>query len=191
MLSYCLIPNAYSKCRADNIPKATIRPQIQGPEDEIKTTDLVWVDFSHIPNDAIKVLKNIYRYPENGEYSLLDINYDGINEIILKNNDYSGSGGRGFSILEKQNGKWHEILGVTGGFIFGSLNVPDKYDSRHFTITQWTRVGGTNTIQSLWAYKKNKYELVSDQPVPITVLYSKDFQKLLLDINWMCWDFWN
>ena len=191
LLSYFLIPNAYAKCRADGIPKATVKPKINGPEDEIKVTDLIWVDFSHVPNDAIKTIKIFYHHPESTEYSFLDLNYDGVEEIILKNNDYSGSGGQGFSILEKQKGGWREILGVTGGFIFGSLDLPIRYDSHYFTITQWTRVGGINTIQSLWAFKKNKYELVSRQPVPITVLYSKDFQKMILDLNWMCWDFWN
>jgi hypothetical protein len=191
MLSYCLIPNAYSKCRADNIPKATIRPQIQGPEDEVKLSDLVWQDHTEIPKDAIKAIKKFFPYAESTSYSFFDLNNDGIDEIIFKNSDHSGSGGRGFSILEKQNGHWKEILQASGGFIINNLTTPKGYNHRYNTLTHWHRYGANETVQYFLAYKNNKYQIVSDQPVPITVLYSKDFQKMILDINWMCWDFWN
>ena len=183
--------NANTKCRAQDIPKATVRPQIKGPQDEVKLTDLVWESFSHVPKDAIQIIKKVNPYPESTEYSFFDLNRDGIDEIIFKNSDYSGSGGQGFSILEKQKSGWKEILGVSGGFIINNLSLPKGYSSKYPTLTQWHRYGAYETVQYLWAYKNNKYQVVSDQPVPVTVLYSKDFQKMILDINWMCWDYWN
>lgn len=191
IISSCLVFNSYAKCRAVDIPKATVRPQINGPQDEIKLTDLVWEGFNKVPKDAIQAIKKVYPYAESTEYSFFDLNRDGIDEIIFKNSDYSGSGGQGFSVLEKQKGIWREILGVSGGFIINNLSLPDGYSYKYPTLTQWHRYGAYKTIQYYWAYKNNKYQVISDQPVPVTVLYSKDFQKMILDINWMCWDFWN
>jgi hypothetical protein len=186
-----LASQAHSKCRADSIPIVTVRPQINGSQDEIKLSDLVWESFSHVPKDAINSIKKIYPNPESIEYSFFDFNRDGIDEIIFKNSTYSGSGGQGFSVLEKQKGKWREILGVSGGFIINNLSIPKGFSSRYNTLTHWHRFGAYETVQYLWAYKNNKYQVVSDQPVPVTVLNSKDFQKMILDINWMCWDHWN
>ena len=113
----CLVSNCYAKCRAVDIPKATVRPQINGPQDEIKLADLVWEGFNKVPKDAIQAIKKVYPYPEPTEYSFFDLNRDGIDEIIFKNPTYSGSGGQGFSILEKQKGIWKEILGVSGDLL--------------------------------------------------------------------------
>jgi hypothetical protein len=186
-----LTSQAHSKCRADGIPVVTVRPQINGPEDEVKVTDLVWQDHTKIPKDAIREIKKFFPYSDSTSYSLFDLNNDGKDEIIFKNSDYSGSGGQGFSILEKQKGKWIEILGVSGGFIINNLHTPKGYSSKFATLTQWHRYGAYETVQYFFAYKNNKYQLVSEQPVPITVLYSQNFQKMILDINWMCWDYWN
>jgi hypothetical protein len=183
--------NSYAKCRALDIPKATIRPQIQSPEDEVKLSDLVWQDHTEMPKDAIKAIKKFFPYAESTSYSFFDLNNDGVDEIIFKNSDHSGSGGQGFSILEKQNGHWKEILQTSGGFIINNLNTPNGYNHRYNTLTHWHRYGAYETVQYLLAYKNHKYQIVSEQPVPVTVLYSKDFQKMILDINWMCWDFWN
>ena len=180
-----------AKCRALDMPQATVRPQIQGPEDEVKLSDLVWQDHTEIPKDAIKAIKKFFPYAESTSYAFFDLNSDGIDEIIFKNSDHSGSGGQGFSILEKQNGRWKEILQASGGFIINNLTTPKGYNRRYNTLTHWHRYGAYETVQYLLAYKNNKYQIVSDQPVPITVLYSKDFQKMILDINFMCWDFWN
>jgi len=180
-----------AKCRALDMPQATVRPQIQGPEDEVKLSDLVWQDHTEIPKDAIKAIKKFFPYAESTSYAFFDLNSDGSDEIIFKNSDHSGSGGQGFSILEKQNGRWKEILQASGGFIINNLTTPKGYNRRYNTLTHWHRYGAYETVQYLLAYKNNKYQIVSDQPVPITVLYSKDFQKMILDINWMCWDFWN
>ncbi len=191
LLHLLIVVDVSAKCRAFDIPKATIRPQIQGPEDEVKLSDLVWQDHTEIPKDAIKAIKKFFPYAESTSYSLFDLNNDGIDEIIFKNSNLSGSGGQGISILEKQNGHWKEILQTSGGFIINNLTIPKSYNHRYNTLTHWHRYGAYETVQYLLAYKNNKYQIVSDQPVPITVLYSKDFQKMILDINWMCWDFWN
>lgn len=188
---FCSVFNSYAKCTALDVPKSTVRPQINSPKDEIKVSDLVWENFSRVPKDAIKAIKKTNPYFESNEYAFFDLNRDGVDEIIFKNSDYTGTGGQGFSIMEKKKNGWKEILGVSGGFIINNLSIPKGFSSRYNTLTNWHRYGAYETIQYLWAYKNNKYQVVSDQPVPITVLYSKDFQKLILDINWMCWDFWN
>ena len=181
--------NSYGDCRDIKNPSA--QPFINSPEKEVKVTDLFWQDYSQVPKDAIKAIKKLYPYPESTTYSFFDLNSDGIDEIIFKNSDYSGSGGQGFSILEKQKNKWVEIIGVSGGFIINNGHVHDGYSNKYYRLTQWHRYGAVETIQYFWAYKNNKYQIVSEQPVPTTILYSKEFQKLILDINWMCWKVWN
>ena len=53
----------------------------------------------------------------------------------------------------------------------------------YYTITQWQRFGGAETWQNVFVYKDDKYVFINEQRVPLTVLYQKDFQKMLLEIN--------
>jgi hypothetical protein len=91
-----------------------------------------------------------------------------------------GSGGRGFVFLEKQHGKWKVITRFTGGFILNNRWTPSTYNPKYLTMTVWSRTGAAETWQDLYAYKNNKYKVVNSQQVPLTVLYSKDFQEMLL-----------
>jgi hypothetical protein len=101
-----------------------------------------------------------------------------------------GSGGQGFLILENQKGKWKQIALFTGSFIMINRWLPEGYDGYH-VIVYWFRGGGADTDQVVMAYKNHEYKDYSVTPVPLNVLYSNDFQKMILDLNWMCWDYWN
>jgi hypothetical protein len=68
--------------------------------------------------------------------------------------------------------------------------LPEGYDGYH-VIVYWVRGGGADTDQVVMAYKNHEYKDYSITPVPLNVLYSNDFQKMILDLNWMCWDYWN
>lgn len=178
---------SFAECGPKN-PK--IQPKIQISSDEVKASDLIWSDGKSIPKDAWKVIKKIEELG-TAHYALFDLNNDGNNEILIRSSGYSGSGGAGFIFLEKQKSTWREIASFTGGFIISGAWVPDKYQSKYLTITQWQRNGAKQTFQTVLGYKNNKYEEISNQSVPLTLLYSKEMQKLLLDINWMCWKEWN
>ena len=179
--------NSYADCGPKN-PKA--QPKIESSSDEVKASDLIWSDGKNIPKDAWKVINKIEELGTS-HYALFDLNNDGNNEILIRSSGFSGSGGAGFIFLEKQKGSWTEIASFTGGFIISEAWVPEKFNKKYLTITQWTRNGAEQTFQTVLGYKNNKYEESSNQSVPLMILYSKEMQKLLLDINWMCWKEWN
>ncbi len=180
--------HSYAECR--NIKNPQVQPKIESHSDEINATELLWTDGKDIPHDAWKTIKKIEELG-TAYYSLYDLNNDGQNEILIRSIGLSGSGGATFIFLEKQKGKWKEIANFTGGFILNQAWVPEKYNKKYLTITQWTRSGAEQTFQTVLGYKNNKYEESSNQSVPLILLYSEEMQKLLLDINWMCWKEWN
>lgn len=158
--------------------------------EEVKATDLNWRSSSEISKEVFEYTKKHNQISIN-QFARFDLNKDGVDEIIIRSSTLSGSGGQGFMFLERQNGKWTELISFTGGFILSQLDVPKTFNQKYYTITQWRRFGNADTRQSFLAYKNHKYQFISEQPVPLTVIYSKEFQKMLLDINWMCWATWN
>ncbi len=177
-----------------NIPSSAERPVFVNREDEIKATDLVWrEDFKKLPVAAKKLIRKevppgIEDYDIN--VAFFDLNNDGTDEVFIHSNNWNGSGGRSFLILEKQKGKWKQIAFFTGSFIIINRWAPEGYESHH-VIIYWYRGGAADTDQIVLAYKNNEYKEYSTTPVPLNVLYSNDFQKMILDLNWMCWDSWN
>ena len=178
-----------------NIPSGSERPVFVNREDEIKATDLQWSasDFQKLPDAAKKLIRK--EVPSGvSDYlihiAFFDLNNDGIDEIFVNSESLGGSGGRGFLILEKQKGKWKQIALFTGSFIMINRWLPEGYDGYH-VIVYWFRGGGADTDQVVMAYKNHEYKDYSITPVPLNVLYSNDFQKMILDLNWMCWDYWN
>ena len=157
---------------------------------EVKATDLKWREGSEAPKEVFEYTKKHDKISIN-YFARFDLNKDGVDEIIIRSSTFSGSGGQGFMFLERQNGKWTELISFTGGFVLSQLDVPKTFNQKYYTITQWRRFGNADTRQSFLAYKNHKYQFISEQPVPLTVIYSKEFQRMLLDINWMCWATWN
>ncbi len=177
-----------------NIPSGAERPVFVNREDEIKATDLVWTeDFKKLPVAAKKLIRKevppgIEDYDIN--VAFFDLNNDGVDEVFVNNRSMGGSGGQGFLILENQKGKWKQIALFTGSFIMINRWVPKGYDGYH-VIVYWFRGGAADTDQVVMAYKNHEYKDYSITPVPLNVLYSDSFQKMILDLNWMCWDYWN
>jgi hypothetical protein len=177
-----------------NIPSGPERPVFINREDEIKATDLVWTeDFKKLPVAAKKLIRKevppgIEDYDIN--VAFFDLNNDGVDEVFVNNKSMGGSGGQGFLILENQKGKWKQIALFTGSFIMINRWVPKGYDGYH-VIVYWFRGGAADTDQVVMAYKNHEYKDYSITPVPLNVLYSDSFQKMILDLNWMCWDTWN
>jgi len=177
-----------------NIPSGSVRPVFVNREDEIKATDLVWgEDYKKLPVAAKKLIRKedppgIEDYDIN--VAFFDLNNDGVDEVFVNNRSMGGSGGQGFLILENQKGKWKQIALFTGSFIMINRWVPEGYDGYH-VIVYWFRGGAADTDQVVMAYKNHEYKDYSTTPVPLNVLYSDSFQKLILDLNWMCWDTWN
>ncbi|CAM8393486.1 hypothetical protein MCEMHM7_01071 [Candidatus Methylopumilus planktonicus] len=185
ILLFVATANSYGDCR--KIPYVSERPKIVNREDEIKSTDLVWQS-SSIPPEILKLIKTDIKV---ADFSSFDLDGNGIDELLISNNNLGGSGGRGFVFLEKQSGKWKVIAKFTGGFILNNRWTPTTYNPKYLTMTVWSRTGAAETWQDLYAYKNNKYKMVNSQQVPLTVLYSKDFQEMLLNLNTMCWERWN
>ena len=177
-----------------SIPSGSERPKFVNREDEIKATDLVWrEDFKKLPVEAKKLIrKEIPSGVEDYEIhvAFFDLNNDGVDEIFVNSLSLGGSGGRGFTILEKQKGKWKQIALFTGSFIMITRWLPEGYEG-YYPIIYWFRGGAADTDQVVMAYKNHEYKDYSVTPVPLNVLYSDSFQKMILDLNWMCWDYWN
>jgi hypothetical protein len=177
-----------------NIPSGSERPVFVNREDEIKATDLLWrEDYKKLPVEAKKLIrKEVPPGVEDYEINVafFDLNNDGTDEVFVHSNNWNGSGGRSFLILEKQNNKWKQIAFFTGSFIMINRWAPKGYESHH-VIMYWYRGGGADTDQIVLAYKNHEYKEYSITPVPLNVLYSDSFQKMILDLNWMCWDSWN
>jgi hypothetical protein len=177
-----------------NIPSGSERPVFVNREDEIKATDLVWrEDFKKLPVAAKNLIrKEVPSGVEDYEINVafFDLNKDGTDEVFVHSNNWNGSGGRSFLILEKQSNKWKRIAFFTGSFIVINRWAPKGYESHHI-IMYWYRGGGADTDQIVLAYKNHEYKEYSITPVPLNVLYSDSFQKMILDLNWMCWDTWN
>ncbi|QDD11007.1 hypothetical protein [Candidatus Methylopumilus planktonicus] len=177
-----------------NIPSGSVRPVFLNLEDEIKATDLVWrEDYKKLPVSAKKLIRKevppgIEDYEIN--VAFFDLNNDGVDEVFVNNRSMGSSGGQGFLILENQKGKWKEIALFTGSFIMINRWAPKGYEG-YTVIIYWFRGGGADTDQVVLAYKNHEYKRFSVTPVPLNVLYSNDFQKMILDLNWMCWDYWN
>ena len=177
-----------------NMPSGSERPVFVNREDEIKATDLVWrEDFKKLPVEVKKLIrKEIPSGVEDYEIhvAFFDLNNDGVDEIFVNSLSLGGSGGRGFTILEKQKGKWKQIALFTGSFIMITRWLPEGYEG-YYPIIYWFRGGAADTDQVVMAYKNHEYKDYSVTPVPLNVLYSDSFQKMILDLNWMCWDTWN
>jgi hypothetical protein len=178
-----------------NIPSGYERPVFVNREDEIKATDLVWSssDFQNLPVAAKKLIRKEVSSGVSDyliHIAFFDLNNDGVDEIFVNSESLGGTGGRGFLILEKQKGKWKQIAFFTGSFIMINRWLPEGYDGYH-VIVYWFRGGAADTDQVVMAYKNHEYKNYSVTPVPLNVLYSNDFQKMILDLNWMCWDTWN
>ena len=177
-----------------HIPSGSQRPVMVNREDEIKATDLVWTeDFTKLPTAAKKLIRKeipsgIADYDIN--VAFFDLDNNGVDEIFINNRSMGGSGGQGFLILENQKGKWKQIALWTGSFIIINRWLPEGYE-RHRAIIYWFRGGAADTDQVVMAYKNHEYKDYSVTPVPLNVLYSDSFQKFILDLNWMCWDYWN
>lgn len=177
-----------------HIPSGPERPVFVNREDEIKATDLVWrEDFTKLPVATKKLIrKEVPPGVEDYEINVafFDLNNDGTDEVFVHSNNWNGSGGRSFLILEKQKNKWKQIAFFTGSFIMINRWAPEGYESHH-VIMYWYRGGAADTDQIVLAYKNHEYKEYSITPVPLNVLYSDSFQKMILDLNWMCWDYWN
>ncbi len=177
-----------------SIPSGSERPKFVNREDEIKATDLVWrEDFKKLPVEVKKLIRKEVP-PGVEDYDIyvafFDLNNDGTDEVFVHSRSWNGSGGRSFLILEKQKKKWKQIAFFTGSFIMINRWLPDGYEGYH-VIMYWFRGGAADTDQIVLAYKNHEYKDYSITPVPLNVLYSNDFQKFILDLNWMCWDTWN
>ncbi len=157
---------------------------------EIKSNELFSINSKcNISDSAQKAISNKIKNTYDSQYACIDLNYDKTNEIIVKSHSQGGVFLDAYLFFENKDNLWHHILTLTGGFILNNQH-PDshgksfsKEDRMYYTITQWQRVGGEETWQSSFAYRKNKYIETSSQRVPLTVLYQKDFQKMLLEIN--------
>lgn len=122
------------------------------------------------PIEAAKLTVKYFDNLKTGCYALLDLNANGIDEIIVQSG--YGSSGAQYAFLEKQNGKWRVIEGFAGGFVLTSLDLMNeskkRYSGDYWYVTHWWS-SGNDFVQIIDAYRNREYETVSSQSVPYAV----------------------
>jgi len=137
--------------------------------------------FVGLPDEALKALKD---YPDSYKsVAEFDLNYDGINEYIVQGS--APSGGTQFYFIQKQKDKWRVIACISGGFVLSYMDdsVKKGFNKSYIKITSWHRFGKDDTWQYELLFKKNEYEVASEQAIPLVLLHKKDFIQMMLDLN--------
>ena len=135
------------------------------------------------PPELVEVINKTTQYFMDGVF--LDLDYDKVDEYIVKGD--SPSGGTSFYFFQKQKNKWKVILTINGGFV---LSPYDYYEDKlkninksYSKITNWSRSGVDETYQTEYVYINGKYEMLSEQKVPLVLLHKKEFLELMVRLN--------
>ncbi len=117
---------------------------------------------------------------ESCTFVLLDINFDGENEIVVANPAFSGSGGLHFFILKSSGAKWKVIGEFQGGLIF---TVRDERRENHdyYQIISYQRSG--DTFQQVFDFRNGYYVLTSETIVPRAITESNWWQGFWRSLN--------
>ena len=133
--------------------------------------------------ELIEVINKTTHYYMDGVF--FDLNYDNVDEYIVKGD--SPSGGTSFYFFQKQKNKWKLILTINGGFVLGPY---DYYEDRlkninksYSKVTNWSRSGVDDTYQTEYVYINGKYEMLSEQKIPLVLLHQKEFLDLMVRLN--------
>lgn len=151
----------------------TSQPTVQAYDYEITSMMLTWKNINE-GNLGISKLpvykawsKDFATNDPYVRYAEVDLNADGVKEIIVADSDFP-SRGRGFLIMQKQSGKFVSIAFFRGGFIL-TRNDMKKY----FKIHIFEKEYGVMDFYEL-QYKQGKYRLTFETELPRTI-YDADF----------------
>jgi hypothetical protein len=117
---------------------------------------------------------------ESCTFVLLDINFDGENEIVVANPAFSGSGGLHFFILKSSGAKWKVIGEFQGGLIFTGRNELRENDD-YYQIISYYRSG--DTFQRVFDFRKGYYFLSSEAIIPRAITESNWWQGFWRSLN--------
>ena len=135
------------------------------------------------PPELVEVINKTTQYFMDGVF--FDLNYDKVDEYIVKGD--SPSGGTTFYFFQKQKNKWKVILIIDGGFVLSSYDYTEdklkNINKSYSKITNWSRSGVDETYQTEYVYINGKYEILSEQKVPLVLLHQKEFLDLMVRLN--------
>jgi len=104
------------------------------------------------------------------EFAFLDLNRDGVAEMLISHPVYLGSGGRNFLVLQKRAQNTWKIIGeFAGGPVF---MLPRNQSRRAYyrVVSNWRY--GVEVVQSIYHHKGTRYWLTAEIEVPRSLTQS-------------------
>ena len=157
------------------------QPAVQEYDYEITSQMLRWKNINK-GNLAIRKLPAYKTWSDNfgandqsARYAEVDLNGDGIKEIIVADSDFP-AGGRGFLFLQKQSEKYVAIAYFRGGFVLARDDM-----KKYFNLHIYEKSGGDMHFIFL-KYKQGKYDLFFNTKLPRTI-YDEDFHVKWQELN--------
>ena len=150
------------------------QPAAQHFEQEITSAMLDWksVEISDFPankNKAFLLWKKGYG-AERPVFAKVDINGDGIDELLISDNDFPARG-RAFLMMQIQHGDWRNIVDFRGGFILLRKNKKDT-----FKIHIYEKEYGVMRFYEM-NYLDNKFKLKFETTMPHTIYDESFYEK--------------
>ena len=122
----------------------------------LRSDKVTWVA-ERLPDSLLRALPHSLGKRRNVfDVASYDLNGDGIFEYLVFDN-FSGSGGSEYAIMQQQNGKWRSIGWIQGGFNIAPH--AGKKGSSYPNIETWSRHGG-EIFHAFWEFKNGSYRQV-------------------------------
>ena len=124
--------------------------------------------FRAFPKDAQQYLQETSK--QSFQFVFVDLNWDGIKEIIVSDPSASGSGGQAYFVLRKIEKRWKLIGEFQGGFVLSIRNDLIKYQDDFYRITTYYRSG--DTYQNTYDYQNGRYRGTGQVMIPTMIARS-------------------
>jgi hypothetical protein len=139
--------------------------------------EMVQVPIDKLPSEAKADLMDIDWGPDGNTNELyIDLNGDGTKELIV-NDGTGGSGGPGYHIYQRSEGKWKIIAAFQGGITLSAKA------NGYYQLTVRSRGGGGVTGRDLFRFVRGKYRAVHSEEFKDGVLVRSLSQKELNSLS--------
>jgi len=140
--------------------KARERPR------DLSSSDMEWVDIASgdFPRAALSTFPITFRDPPARRFALVDLNGDGVEEVIIASSDFP-SGGREYLLLMRRGRRWQNIGEIQGGLTLSLANANSV--GSFYAITSFYRSG--DIYENRFRFSKGRYRLVSQSELPRAV----------------------
>jgi hypothetical protein len=140
--------------------------------------DKAWINLDNrkVPKHVMLALPQVIRdyFKESDaaslEFTFLDLNHDGVAEMLISHPVYWGSGGRNFILLqERTKNTWKMIGEFAGGPVF-MLPITQSRRTYYRVVSNWRF--GVDVVQTIYHHNGAKYRLTTEIDVPRSLTQS-------------------